>query len=469
MKPQCAVSETNEAVERVNTVVIGGGPAGVCMAIRLQEQGTPHVILERGTIFDSWKSRRWDNFNFNTPLRHNMLTGMPLPPSLDPDSIPTGKDMVAMWEAYVSERNLDIRERSRVVNVVQEPVSPAIPDPDPNAAAAEVKDGEPADSVRLFRVSFESEDADGSLSIKHILARNVIAATGVHHVPRVPEASAKFPSQIQHFAPGSYTTPSELPEGATLVVGSGQTGIQIADELSRAGRRVYFATAATSAIPRSYCGVDMFDLFMHAKFFDFNKKDATPEMLVSKPPPFTGTQYGISYHSLHRQGVTLLGRFEEIDNAGKSLTFGPLKPNLEIADTSYSSNVEWLRSLYDAMVESGAVPCRTEYKVEESWIPSQELIDSAEKQGEQPQIIDIDEAGITSVVWGTGFKHDSYPWLSIEEVRSGLCKRSGRPQDLASPVPGFFWLGSDWLRIRGSCIVWGFPKDADVIAPQLFP
>jgi putative flavoprotein involved in K+ transport len=213
-------------VRKTQTLIIGAGPAGVSLSSILAKDGRPHLLVDRGRAFNAWRTHRWDSFRINTPATFGRLAEEDPATTRGPDKWPEHlpgeplADLLERWRQQVTSLRLPILENAPVVSVTQ------LGTP---ASSEEV--GDDADKPYRFRVCIEGGH--------EILARNVVAAVGPHHKPRRPQfADALDTSCVTLWDPSSYSNPSCLGDGAVLVVGSAQTGVQIADELVKSGKQV---------------------------------------------------------------------------------------------------------------------------------------------------------------------------------------------------------------------------------------
>jgi putative flavoprotein involved in K+ transport len=416
-------------IHQIDTIVIGAGQAGLCMSYALQCARREHIVLEQARALEQWRSARWDSFKINSPIAYSRLMGQR-------DSLPDRQrgiplqETLRLWDECVAQRDFPIHEKSKVVAVERTP-------------------------DEVFRVHVER--ATGS----HIyLAKNVIAAPGNYQFPRIPTCAGKLGPDIEQLRVGTYTNPSAVRSGAVLVVGGGQTGVQLSEELAQAGRRVYLATSRVKGTPRSYRGEDI--MF----WLDRTGLLATPRDELTNPEerfdrlPIVGPDHPISHHFLARMGVTLLGRLRDISADGERALFeNNLHDNILFAQEGYDELIghieDWLTQQNEAI--RSKFP---EHAAEPEWAPHQPLTAS-----NPPQELNLQQFGIRTVIWATGWRAD-LSWLLIDDVVRAL-DVNGLPQACDTPVDGFFWLGFHWLRTRTSGNGAGFHLDAPYIASRL--
>jgi putative flavoprotein involved in K+ transport len=287
-----------------------------------------------------------------------------------------------------------------------------------------------------------------------IEAANVVVATGTYQSERVPAEAASLPAAIHQVHAGQYRNPQSLPEGAVLVVGSAQSGCQIAEEIQLSGRQVYLSTGKAGRLPRRYRGRD-------ANWWQdrMGLLDRTPDMLESPShrfrgdPHLTGTGGGrtLNLHSFARMGIQLLGKFAGAD--GSALRFGDdLAANLSYAD-DYAQ--KFLASVDAYILREGvnapaADDCNSDFGGPHR-APAPE----------SPGAIDLRSVPIRSVVWATGFKFD-FSWIEAPCRDSSDYPVSDRG---VSAIPGLYFLGLNWLYKRKSGILCGVGDDAEYLAP----
>ena len=290
----------------IDTVVIGGGQAGLCMSCVLQEAGREHVVLEKKRVLEQWRSSRWDSFMMNTPQAYSRIMGQDDGVPDEKMSIPLAQSVKA-WDDCVKQRQFPIRDHSEAVSVKQ--------DPDGSLLVTVKSDGEGPNEYR---------------------ARNVVAAPGNYQLPNIPACANNLSPEIQQLRVGTYTNPPDIQDGAILVIGGGQTGIQLGEELVQAGRKVFIATSKVKGSVRSYRGEDVF-FWMDRTGVLTMPKDALPDPNMKYDRiPITGNDHPISHHSLARLGAVLLGRLKDISEDGVVVTFEDnLQENIAFAHEGY--------------------------------------------------------------------------------------------------------------------------------------
>ncbi|RUW63505.1 NAD(P)/FAD-dependent oxidoreductase [Mesorhizobium sp. M7A.F.Ca.US.008.03.1.1] len=402
-------------VETVDTLVVGGGQAGLAMSEHLSKCGVPHLVLERSRIAERWRTERWDSLVANGPAWHDRFPGMEFP-NAGPDAF-IGKEKVADY--FVAYADM---------------------------IAAPIRCGVEVRKVQRLvgRPGFQVETSDGLIE-----ARSVVAATGAFQHPVIPAVvpGDVGPMQIHSSA---YRNPGQLPEGAVLVVGSGSSGVQIADELQRAGRRVYLSVGPHDRPPRAYRERDFcWWLGVLGKWDAQAPAPGTEHVTIA----VSGARGGqtIDFRRLAGQGMTLVGRTESYRDG--VMTFAPdLAKNIARGDANYMSVLDEA----DAYVARNGLDLPPEPE--------------ARKIGPDPQCmtdpileLNLAEAGIGSMIWATGFTVD-YNWLKVDVFDE---KGKPRHQRGVSTEPGIYFLGLPWQSRRGSSFIWGVWHDAQHVADHI--
>ena len=401
--------------EKVDTLVVGAGQAGIAMSEHLSKMGVPHLVLERKRIAERWRSDRWDSLVANGPAWHDRFPGMEFP-NMDPDGFP-GKDKVAdYFEAYAKMINAPVR------------------------CGVDVKKVERNSGSSGFRV----ETTDGVVE-----ANSIVAATGAFQTPVIPTLVPELQGLQQLHSTG-YRNPKQLPDGAVLVVGSGSSGAQIADELLRSGRKVYLSVGPHDRPPRSYRGRDFcWWLGVLNKWDMETPGPGTEHVTIAVSGAYGG--YTIDFRRLANRGMILLGVTEGYENG--SLTFAQdLASNIARGDANLMS----LLDEADEYVAKNGLDLPEEPE--------------ARKIGADPECLtnpirelDLAESGITSVIWATGFASD-YSWLQVDAFDD---KGKPKHQRGVSSEPGIYFLGLPWQSRRGSSFIWGVWHDAKHIADRI--
>jgi putative flavoprotein involved in K+ transport len=403
--------------ESHSAIVVGAGQAGLAASYHLKQLGIEHVLLDRGRPGETWRTQRWDSFVLNTPSLANSLPGKPFYPDT-PRSFESNANLIAYFEQYATEMDLPLRTGVEV------------------NSATRAADGE---SIKL-------KTSNGTYTTK-----NLIAASGGQNVPIYPRGAENTPSNILSLHGGSYRNPAQLPDGATLVVASAQTGIQLAEEIQEAGRKTYLSTSKVGRFRRQFRGSDVVQWMIKAGLMAHTPPSLeNPEDMFNTQPIASGVDGGktVSLQALWQSGVNLLGRFERFE--GSTAVFrDDLRENIEFADTF---SAKFFGNINNLAEKEGAPPIEND--------PSND-VDPEALAINEPTHLDLVEAGITSIIWTTGFNGD-YSWIDLE----GHAVERNRPvqTDGASPAKGLYFIGSPWVRTRASGILYGVGDDAEAIA-----
>jgi putative flavoprotein involved in K+ transport len=406
--------------QSTEVIIIGGGQAGLSVSFCLTEQGRPHVVLEQGRIAESWRSKRWDSLRLVGPNRTLDLPGLPYAGD-DSDGF-MGKDEVATHlEAYARSFGAPVHEGVRVTAVA----------PGPNG------DG------------FLVQTDDGTYT-----AAGVVVATGALQRPFISALAEDLPGHIAQVVPYAYRSPAALPPGAVLVVGSGQAGCQIAEELRRAGRTVYLSVGRSWWAPRRYRGRDLSLWLRSVGWFDRTVDSLPPGARTGQPnPQFTGSGGGrdLNVHTLVAEGVVLLGRLQAIRDG--TITLAPdLAENLALGDEQAMGTLQAIDDHIRAQVL--VVPAAD---------PPDYLRPAVELAEGTPAELDLDAAGVSTVIWATGYRPElGWVQLPVLDPQGYPVQRRG-----VTAVPGLYFLGLDWLHSAKSGLFAGIGEDANYLAAQI--
>jgi len=402
-------------IETTDTVIVGGGQAGLAMSEHLSRNGVDHIVLERHRIAERWRSERWDSLVANGPAWHDRFPGMTFKDT-DPEAFPGKEDVADYFVEYANRIKAPVRTGVEVTKVSR------------------------IDGSRRFRV----ETSEGEIE-----ARNIVAATGPFQKPMIPPVVPEA-AGIEQMHSTAYRNPEALPEGAVLVVGCGSSGAQIADELARAGRDVYLSMGPHDRPPRRYRGRDFVWWLGVLGKWELNAPSPETEHVTIAVSGANGGET-VDFRRMAERGVTLLGRTEGYENG--VLTFSnDLKRNIENGDANYLSV---LREA-DAYVDRMGLDLPDEQEAHDI-APDPACVSDPILR------LDVEKAGVTSIIWATGFSLD-YGWLDVDAF-----DERGRPvhQRGISPEPGVYFLGLPWQSRRGSAFIWGVWHDAKFLADQI--
>jgi putative flavoprotein involved in K+ transport len=403
------------SVEKVDTLIVGGGQAGLAMSEHLSNSGVPHLILERHRIAERWRSERWDSLVANGPAWHDRFPGMEFA-DIDPDAF-APKERIADYFVAYAER-----------------------------IAAPIRCGVEVKEVRrnVGRAGFRVETSAGLID-----ANYVVAATGPFQRPVIPDFVPEHAGVMQIHS-SAYRNPGQLPEGAVLVVGAGSSGVQIADELLRAGRRVYLSVGPHDRPPRAYRGRDfVWWLGVLGKWDAAPKEPGKGHVTISVSGAHGG--HTIDFRRLAAQGMTLVGQTESFKNG--VVTFAQdLADNIAHGDANYLSVLDEA----DAYVARNGLDLPKE--------PEARKIDPDPRCMTDPiPTLNLAEAGVASIVWATGFALD-FGWLKVDAF-----DEAGKPKHRrgVSAEPGIYFLGLPLQSGRGSSFIWGVWHDAKFLADHI--
>lgn len=404
-------------METIETIIIGGGQAGLSTSYHLKQLGREHVVFEAAEKpAHAWRNDRWDSFTFVTPNWTIQLPGAEYDGN-DPDGYLPKEEIVAYFERYIEKYDLPVRFKTSVLEVA------------------------PMDG--------------GSYQVKTeagiIQARNVVIATGSFQKPKIPAFASNLPTDIQQLHSGFYRNPGQLPDGAVLVVGAGQSGLQIAEELYQSGRKVYLCVGSAGRAPRSYRGRDVFSWLLQLGFFDRTvDKLPSPKAKFAGNPHLSGKGGGhtINLHQFVRDGVQLLGK---ISGAQGDVVYlaNDLKESLAKSDKFEADLVKMIdeyiaKNGLDAPVET--VPeLKDGYSVEEI------------------RELNLVEKGITSIIWAQGYNFD------FSMVKLPVTDGDGYPiqQRGVTEHPGLYFVGMPWLSKYKSGLIVGVGEDAEYVASHI--
>ncbi|MBC7851693.1 MAG: NAD(P)-binding domain-containing protein, partial [Chitinophagaceae bacterium] len=294
-----------------HTVVVGAGHAGLAASYYLKQSNINHVVFERGRIGESWLSQRWDSFKLNSPNKINCLPGQTQRRQIE-NEFSSHLEFASSLKQYAIQFQLPVQENTCVISIEKT-------------------------ETKQFRILINRKGREEELFSSH-----VIIASGLQNEKKLPAFSAAIPSSILQLHASEYRSPNQIKSDAVLIVGSAQSGCQIAADLVEAGKIVFLSTSKVGRLPRWYRGRDVLDWLFEMKFFDMRPQDVPdPAMLHSTAPQLTGVGDGkstISLQHLASKAVTLLGR---VANATRyELSILPnLKENIQTAD-SVSANIK---------------------------------------------------------------------------------------------------------------------------------
>lgn len=405
------------ATQQVEAVVVGGGQSGIAMSEHLTRVGVEHVVLEKDRIAEAWRTARWDSLHANGPCWHDRFPGLTFAGS-DPDDF-VSKDRVAEYmEDYATKVAAPIRTGVEVESVTKLRHRPGY--------AVTTKDGDTYEAV------------------------HVVAATGPFQVPTYPELVPET-TPVTQLHSARYKNPDQLPEGGVLVVGAGSSGVQIAEELNAAGRRVHLSVGQHDRPPRRYRDRDnVWWLGVLGKWEMATPGEGKEHTTIAVTGARNG--YTIDFRELAARGITLAGRTRGFQD-GRITFEDDLVANVRAGDANYLSVLDEA----DAYIEANGLDLPEEPEAR-TFLPDPECMVHPLAE------LDLAAAGITTIIWATGFRVD-YSWLQVP----GVVDQLGRPLHAkgVTSAPGIYFLGLPWLSRRGSSFIWGTWHDAAYLADQI--
>lgn len=405
---------TSDKIE-IDTLVIGAGQAGVAMSEHLTRCGIPHLVLEKNRIAEAWRTGRWDSLVANGPAWHDRFPGMAFE-GIDPDGFVPKEKIADYFAAYADKFNAPIRTGVEVKHLQR----------------------------NLGRPGFRVETSEGVIE-----ARHVVAATGPFQRPVIPPIAPKDDSLTQlHSA--QYRNPQQLPSGAVLIVGAGSSGVQIADELRRAGKQVYLSVGAHDRPSRAYRNRDFCWWLGVLGLWDATATQPGKEHVTIAVSGAQGG-YTVDFRKLAAEGVHLVGVTRAFQNG--NVTFADnLKENITLGDENYLA----LLDAADAYIARNGLDLPEDPN-------ARQLLPDPECMLNPLLTLNLAQAGITAIIWATGYTAD-YSWLGVDTFDN-----QGKPlhQRGVSNEPGIYFLGLPWLSRRGSTFIWGVWHDAKYIADHI--
>ncbi|CUH50798.1 MSMEG_0569 family flavin-dependent oxidoreductase [Shimia marina] len=399
-----------------SVVVVGGGQAGLSVSYYLTQEGLDHVVLERHQKFHSWRINRWDTFCLVTPNWQCRLPDFAYQGD-DPDGFMVKDEITEYLDAFAQTFNPPIIEECEVTKITRRP------------------DG-----------CYFVDSSQGNFS-----ADQVVIATGGYDNPIVPPFADQLDPSILQMHSVDYRRPEQMPEGATLVVGTGQSGVQLMEDMHLKGRDVHLAVGPAPRAPRRYRGRDSTDWLHDMGHYAITiAQHPNPEHAVTKTNHYmTGRDGGheIDLRKFATEGVSLYGSVSGME--GKKIQFLPdLETNLDDADESYVG----IRNAIDAHIEKHNIDAPSEPAFKKLWRPKQEITE-----------IDCEKEGITSVLWAIGFR-PNYSWIDVD-----VFDDHGRPvyDRGVCQQDGFYFIGLGWLNTWGSGRFLGIDEDSRFLVEQI--
>lgn len=402
-------------LEPVETLVIGGGQAGLAVSHMLTQRGCPHLVVERARIAERWRTERWEGLRFQFPNWSVHLPDFPFPHT-DPHGFATSADIVDFLTAYAA--------------FIDAPVRCGV------------------DVTRLHRrdgiSGFIAETSGGAIA-----ANKVVVATGPYQRPLMPALLQGEPDLFQVHA-SKYRAPDQLPPGAVLVVGSGASGAQIAEELQRAGRRVHLSVGHHRRFPRRYRSRDLIWWISEMGLDQTPVEKRGPDKSL---PLITGAYGGhtIDFRLFAARGITLLGRLVAAGNGIVEIA-PDLATSIASGDRAYLGFLD----LVDGYV--------AQHRIDVPEEPHARVLPPDPPDLDKPlRQLDLRAADVNSIIWSTGYGCD-FSWIDLPVLNP-----QGEPihRDGVAEVPGLYFIGLQWLSRMNSSFLSGIGQDAARLAQDI--
>jgi putative flavoprotein involved in K+ transport len=409
-------TQTNE----VPVVIVGGGQAGLSVAWCLKQKGISSVVFERHARFHSWRENRWDSFCLVTPNWQCRLPDFHYSGEYggtDPDGYMLKDQITDYLDAFAEMTQPDLREGVEVTRVT------------------------PADNGYVVETSVGTWRCE-----------QIVIATGGYDTPIEPDYAKNLSPEIFQMHSVDYRNVDQFPEGGVLIVGTGQSGVQLMEDFTRAGRDVHLAVGPAPRSPRKYRGRDATDWLYDAGHYAITiDTHPDPHKAMTQTNHYMSGRDGGKEIDLRRwhldHGVELYGALANMN--GTQVSFLPdLAKNLDDADKSYVG----IRNQIDAYIEKNGIDAPTEPPFEKVWQPEAERTD-----------LDLADAGITSVLWAIGFRPD-YSWIEAD-----VFDDRGKPvfDRGVTAQTGLHFIGLGWLNTWGSGRFLGIEEDSRYLADQI--
>ncbi|MES1951646.1 flavin-dependent oxidoreductase, MSMEG_0569 family protein [Salinisphaera sp. S4-8] len=399
-------------------VVIGGGQAGLSASYWLQQADIDHIVLEKHRVGHAWRDKRWDTFCLVTPNWQCRLPGFGYDGD-DPNGFMEKDEIVAYLERYADFVDPPLREGVTVTRL-----------------------------GRDERATFRVETSAGTAT-----ADQVVLAVAGYHVPRVPRIAERVPTTIDQLHSVDYRNPEQLAAGEVMVVGTGQSGCQIAEDLHRAGRRVHLCVGSAPRAPRVYRGRDSVDWLERMGTYDVTvaHHPESEYTLRHKANHYMSGRDGgheIDLRAFALDGMQLYGRLATIEAGGRMRFEANLADNLDSADATYCK----IRDSIDAYIAEQGIDAPAAEPYRPVWQPPFE-----------PEALALDDSGIRTIIWATGFAGD-FSWVEapVFDGRGEPVHRRG-----VTPVDGLYFLGLPWLNTWGSGRFAAVGADAQYLVDQI--
>jgi len=408
----------------MDVVIVGAGHAGLSLSYHMKQYDLKHIVFERGCIGESWRNQRWDSFRLNSMNRLNMLPGENA--GTEPELFQTAKAFADKLKNYVSQYALPVIENAMVISVVKD------------------------EDYGIFKIVVKEAGR-----LNKYFCRQLVIASGSQNEVKMPAFAKMAPAGLTQLHSSEFRSASILPEGAVLVIGSAQSGCQIAEDLAENGRQVYLSTSMVPRIPRRYRGKDIIDWLLTSGFFDIRTEEIKdPKVFRMTAPQLTGASgMTISLQSLATKGVKILGRMETVQ--GSKAIFEPNAAlHVKTAD-EFSKNIRAVIDEYIAKMMLPAPPAESD---------PNDIPDLYADCTSGITMLDLPANNINTIIWATGFMKN------YEYLRALFPVDGDAPAHVngIAEIDGLYFIGLPWLRKRKSGLINGISEDAEFIARQIF-
>ncbi|MDB5786524.1 MSMEG_0569 family flavin-dependent oxidoreductase [Caballeronia mineralivorans] len=410
------MSQTSDSTTHFSVIVVGGGQAGLSVSYYLKQAGIDHLVLEKNTITHTWRTQRWDAFCLVTPNWQCALPGYPYAGD-DPHGFMKKDEIIEYLDGFIRTVDAPVIEHTEVQRV-----------------------------ARSSEGGFSVSTSQGQFT-----ADQIVVASGGYHTPVVPRMAERLPRSIVQIQSSEYRNPQALPEGSVLVVGSGQSGAQIAEDLHLAGRKVILAVGEAPRCARFYRGRDVVDWLADMKYYDMpvDKHPLREGVRDNTNHYVTGRDGGrdIDLRKFAAEGMELYGRLQDLQDG--VLHFAPnLTGNLDDADKTFNG----INAGIDSYIAKNGIDAPPGSRYEALWSPAEERT-----------TLDLQTSGIGSIVWCIGFTPD-FSWLDAP-----IFNGRGYPAHTRglTPLDGLYFVGLPWLHTWGSGRFSGVARDAGFVVEKI--